>query len=91
MAAVAETLSATLAGKLAQIFIAESGNFPEIAHEWREAVVVPAALQEAIAGGQRAGIRRHEDASLMAMTLVGPLLLGTGDGSRAARSVPTHL
>ena len=78
LAAVAETLSAPSVGKLARIVIAESGNFPEIARAWREAVVAPAlgALQHAIEGGQRAGSLRDGDPRLMAMTVVGPLLLG---------------
>ena len=78
LAAVAETLSAPSIGKLARIVIAESVNFPEIARAWREAVVVPAlaALQHAIEGGQRAGSLREGDPRLMAMTVVGPLLLG---------------
>ncbi len=78
LAAIAETLAAPSVGKLARIVIAESGNFPEIARAWREAVVAPAlaALQQAIEGGQRAGSLRDGDARLMAMTVVGPLLLG---------------
>lgn len=77
LAAVAGTLTTPLVGKLARIVIAESGNFPEVARAWREAVVTPAlaALQHTIEGGQRAGSLRDGDARLMAMTVVGPLLL----------------
>lgn len=78
LAALAVTMSAPLVGTLARIVIAESRNFPEIARAWREAVVAPAlgAMAQAIARGQAAGNLRDGNPRLMAMSVVGPLMLG---------------
>ena len=64
--------------RLARMVIAESGNFPELASLWRENVVGPAV--EAVTGLLRQAQDRDEvrpgDPRLMALTIVGPLLLG---------------
>src|SRR4051794_16888860 len=64
--------------RLARMVIAESGNFPELAHDWHEAVVGPAigALAGAIGRAQAAGTARPGDPRLAAMSMVGPLIAG---------------
>lgn len=80
--AILARLSAALAtppfAKLARIVIAESGNFPEIARAWREALVAPAlaTLERVIRRGQAERAIRGGDPRLMAISVVGPLLMG---------------
>ncbi len=64
--------------RLARTIIAESGNFPEIARAWHDRVVAPAlaALAASITAGQAAGEVRVGDARLMAVSVVGPMLMG---------------
>jgi AcrR family transcriptional regulator len=64
--------------RLARMVIAESTNFPELARTWHDMVIRPAlgALSSAIAAGQASGIVRPGDPSLMALSVVGPMLAG---------------
>lgn len=64
--------------RLARMVIAESGNFPELAALWRENVVGPAveAISGLLARAQAAGEVRPGNPRLMALTIIGPLLLG---------------
>lgn len=64
--------------RLARLVIAESGAFPEIGQLWREAVVERALtlLSGAVARAQARGEARDGSPRLIAMTLVGPMLLG---------------
>jgi AcrR family transcriptional regulator len=78
LGSLAEALGRPELRKLARMVIAESGNFPELARAWHDAVVAPAlgAVGEAIRRAQARNEVRPGDARLMAMTLVGPMLLG---------------
>ncbi len=62
--------------KLARMVMTESGNFPEIAAAWREAVVGPAieALDKSIRRAQARGEVRDGDARLMAFCVIGPMI-----------------
>lgn len=64
--------------RLVRMVIAESGNFPELAALWREAVVDPAvaAIASLLTRAQANGEVRSGDPRLMALTVMGPLLLG---------------
>ena len=78
LARLAEALSQPGLRKLARMVIAESGNFPELAAAWHDAVVAPMLnrLAGAISRAQASGEARPGDPRLMAMTVVGPMLLG---------------
>jgi AcrR family transcriptional regulator len=61
-----------------KMVIGESRNFPELAQVWREAVVSPALdmLCGLIARAQARGEVRPGEPRLMALSLVGPMLMG---------------
>lgn len=63
--------------KLARMVVAESGNFPEIAAAWREAVVGPAveALEGTIRRAQARGEVPEGDARLLAFCVIGPMIM----------------
>jgi AcrR family transcriptional regulator len=64
--------------RLVRMVIAESGNFPELAALWRETVVDPAvmAITKLLMRAQATGEVRLGEPRLMALTVMGPLLLG---------------
>lgn len=64
--------------RLVRMIIAESGNFPELARAWHDAVVAPAlgTLTAAIERAQVAGEVRPGVARLMALSVIGPMLTG---------------
>lgn len=61
-----------------KMVIGESRNFPELAEVWREAVVSPALsiLTRIVAEAQGRGQVRAGEPGLLAMSLVGPMLMG---------------
>jgi AcrR family transcriptional regulator len=75
MAAIIER--AELRG-VVKMVIGESRNFPELAQVWHDAVLSRALpiLSGVIAGAQARGEARPGDPRLMAMSLVGPMLMG---------------
>lgn len=75
---LAAALGAPELRRLARMVVAESGNFPELARGWHFAVVAPALSTVAglIARAQVKGEARGGDPRLMAMSLVGPMLMG---------------
>jgi AcrR family transcriptional regulator len=75
---MAEMLDAPDLRGVIKMVIGESGNFPELAKVWHDAVVSRAvsALSEMIAGAQARGEVRAGEPRLMAMSLAGPMLLG---------------
>lgn len=74
----AQALQASGAGKVVKIVIGESRNFPELARFWRTEVVGPAlsALTELVARGQARGEIRSGEPRLIAMSVLGPMMLG---------------
>jgi AcrR family transcriptional regulator len=62
--------------KLARVVIAESGNFPDLARQWHDAVVGPAlaAMIAAITAGQARAEVRDGDPRAMALGIIGPFL-----------------
>lgn len=63
---------------LAKVVIAEGGNFPEIARHWHDAIVsrMLGLLAAAIERGQAKGEVRGGDPHLMALSIIGPMILG---------------
>jgi len=61
-----------------KMVIGESRNFPELAEVWREAVVTPALaiLGGIISRAQARGEARPGEARLLAMSLIGPMMMG---------------
>ena len=75
---MAGALAQPLIRRLAKTVIAEGGNFPEIAKLWHDEVVNRALILMAglIQRGQTKGEVREGEPRLMAMSVVGPMLLG---------------
>ncbi|HEY3815392.1 MAG TPA: TetR/AcrR family transcriptional regulator [Caulobacteraceae bacterium] len=63
---------------MARMVIAESRNFPELARLWHDRVVARALtlFTRIIADGQTRGEVRPGDPRLMAMSMVGPMMMG---------------
>lgn len=78
LARLAVVLGAPEVRKVAKMVIGESGNFPELAEVWHEAVVSRAVglLMGLIARGQASGEVRPGEPRLLAMSWVGPMLMG---------------
>jgi AcrR family transcriptional regulator len=78
LARMAEAMSRPGLRSLARMVIAEGRNFPEIAQLWHDAVVARAlaAVAAAIARAQARGEVRPGEPRLMAMSLIGPMMLG---------------
>lgn len=75
---MAETLAQPGLRSLARMVIAEGRNFPEIAGLWHDAVVsrALAEMAAAITRAQARGEVRPGTPRLMAMSLIGPMMLG---------------
>ncbi|MGA0600209.1 TetR family transcriptional regulator [Caulobacter sp. KR2-114] len=78
LARMAETLGRPGVRSLARMVIAEGRNFPEIARLWHDDVVARAltAMTTAIARAQARGEVRPGTPRLMALSLIGPMMLG---------------
>jgi AcrR family transcriptional regulator len=73
----AELADTSKLGRIIKMVVAESGNFPEIARVWHEAVVVKGLglLTGLIARAQERGEVRPGDPRDYAVSIVGPLLM----------------
>lgn len=65
------------AGRVAKMVIGESGNFPELARIWHDAIIANGlgALTKVIEGAQARGEVRAGDARTFAVSIISPLLV----------------
>lgn len=76
---IAQTLGKSEIPALVRMVLAESRSFPDLASIWHDEVVAPmlAAMAGIITGAQARGEVGPGDPRLLAMSIIGPMLMGT--------------